>query len=544
MRSSRLPSLVLLAGVIVGGLVLQAGEGETPTADGSTGVEAGVAIPASTPPGTLSSTWYCAGGSAREGGFADHVLLLANPTDEVRTATVTVLPGAIVPAPPEVAEPAPGETTTTVGEPTTTTVAPAATTTTTIVPPPGEPTLVELPAHSRTEVVLREIVEAQLAGAIVEIDGGEVGVEHQITGEESGGRATAPCSTSAAREWSFPWGVTARGAREVLVFMNPFPDDATLDIDLATDEGTSRPARLQNFVVRGRSVVGVNLSEGFRRGQVSAQISVGSGRVVVDRIQTFDGTDPAYEGVTLGLGAPTPAETWVFPDGTVGEGITEQVVVYNPSEEVAEVEVEVRLDAPDTNGVPEPFEVTIPPRRFSIVDLAETGAEATADTPRRIPEGVAHSILVRSLNGVPVAAERVATSSEPSSNLGISATLGSPVAAPTWLFPGGGVSAEREERISVFNASPDEIARVTVVVLVDGDRVTVDELEDLEIPPGGRRAIRLTDHLEGEELPLLIESDGPVVVERGLFRVGGRGMSQSMGIPLAVDVVIPDPLEG
>ena len=72
----------------------------------------------------------------------------------------------------------------------------------------------------------------------------------------------------------------------------------------------------------------------------------------------------------------------MFPDGVVGEGITEQIVVFNPTDEVAEVEVEVRLDDPDTNGVPEPFELTIAPNRFSIVNLHEPDARRHARTPR------------------------------------------------------------------------------------------------------------------------------------------------------------------
>ena len=106
------------------------------------------------------------------------------------------------------------------------------------------------------------------------------------------------------------------------------------------------------------------------------------------------------EGITLGLGAPVPAEVWVFPAGVIGEGATEQVVVFNPTDEVAEVEVEVRLDDPETNGVPEPFEATVAPHRYSIVDLHEPDLEVTETTPRRIPDDVNHSIIVRSLNGV------------------------------------------------------------------------------------------------------------------------------------------------
>ena len=100
MRSSRLTALVLLGGAIVGGLVLDAADESTPTASPThPPVVAGVAMPAATPESTLSSTWYCAGGTAGAGGLADHVLLIANPTDRPRTATITVLPGTVA-APP------------------------------------------------------------------------------------------------------------------------------------------------------------------------------------------------------------------------------------------------------------------------------------------------------------------------------------------------------------------------------------------------------------------------------------------------------------
>jgi hypothetical protein len=533
-RSSRLAALVILAGVIAGGLVLDAAESPEGAPPSET-VVAGVAMPAAAPAGSLSSTWYCAGGTATDKGFADHVVVIANPTDEPRRAVVTVLTGVIAPK-PLVAD--------TSGESTTTT-APPETTTTAAPPEPPPPSVVDVPAQSRVEVSLRDLVHAPLASAIVEVEGGEVAVEHQVTTlAEGGGRATSSCSSTAAREWSFPWGVTSRGARELLVFMNPFPDDATVTIDFATDEGTRQTLRFQNFVVPGRSVVGAFVDQDVtRREQVSAQVHVGSGRLVVDRIQTFDGTDPALEGITLGLGAPELAEVWVFPAGRLGEGATEQAVVFNPTNEVAEVEVEVRLDDPETNGVPEPFEVTVAPHRYEIVDLHEPDLEVTETTPRRVPDGVDHSIIVRSLNGVPVAVEKVLTRSEPQANLGVSATLGAPLAAPTWILAAGGVSEERRETVSVYNPS-DHSARISVHALDDGRTLEIESLQDLEIAPGGFRRINVNDHVDIENLALVITADGPVSVERGLFRIDGRGIAQSMGIPIAVDTLVFDPLEG
>ena len=63
--------------------------------------------------------------------------------------------------------------------------------------------------------------------------------------------------------------------------------------------------------------------------------------------------------------------------------------------------------------------------------------------------------------------------------------------------------------------------------------------------PDGHRSTRLNDHFDAREvLFLVVDADGPVVVEWSRFRVGGRGSSMSMGIPLAVDVLVPDTLDG
>ena len=539
MRGSRIASLAILGGVLVGGLVLQAADQSRPDGSAPPDVVVSTPLPAAAPAGSLSSTWYCAGGSATEGGVADHVLLFANASATDRTAVVTVLAGGFAP-PAVIPEDASGVSTTAP----TTTVAPASSTTTE-APKRAEPRVLKLPAQSRVELALADLVDAPLAAAIVEVDGGQVAVEHQVTGLEDG-RATAPCSTTASQTWSFPWGVTARGSRELLVFMNPFPDDASLDISFATDEGTREPLRFRNFVVPGRSVVGAYIDDAGgaqRKEQVSAQVKVRSGRLVVDRIQIFGGDDDDdREGITLGPGAPTAAETWIFPDGNVAEGVREQLVVFNPSDDVAEVEVEIRLDDPSTNGSPEPYELTVLPGRFAIVDLPDP--LAGPDDPPRVPPGVGHSFIVRSLNGVAITAERVIIASQ-GSNLGVGSALGSPIAAPTWYFAGGGVIAgERDETLTLFNASNDEIVTFSVEVLAEGERLPLTDLQDREIPPGGRIAIRLAEHTDRDSLALVVRANGPIVAERGIYRVNGRGISQSIGIPLAADIVVLDPING
>ncbi|HEX6419140.1 MAG TPA: hypothetical protein VFZ77_11620, partial [Acidimicrobiales bacterium] len=167
-----------------------------------------------------SSTWYCAAGTAVNGGMADHSVAILNPgTDDV-AATVTVHVGAVAGTGadrPDAVPPA----------------------------PPAEH--VDVPAGGRTDVRLGDLVEAPLAAAVVEVEGGEAVVEHRVRGEH--GEDVGPCSTYAADTWHFAWGSTTRDAREVVVLFNPFPSAATVDAAFATEDGPREPVRLQGFPV-------------------------------------------------------------------------------------------------------------------------------------------------------------------------------------------------------------------------------------------------------------------------------------------------------
>src|SRR5690349_1026531 len=110
----------------------------TPPPDPDSVITAGVAMPAAAAPDALTSTWYCAGGTASgESGLADHVLILANSSEQPRTAIVTPVTGVFA---PKIADPDPAGTGTTSSTTTSTTVA----TTTTTAPPPKS-TKVEVP---------------------------------------------------------------------------------------------------------------------------------------------------------------------------------------------------------------------------------------------------------------------------------------------------------------------------------------------------------------------------------------------------------------
>ena len=143
---------------------------------------------------------------------------------------------------------------------------------------------------------------------------------------------------------------------------NPFPETAVVDMTFAVPEGARRPNELQAFPVDGGSVVVVDVGAVVTRyGQVSAAVTARSGRIVVDRIQTFDGS-AGPRGMDVTLGAPRPGPLWFFPSGITGDGVSEVFSVFNPDEEsTAEVDLEVALEDPATNGAVDPFEISVPP---------------------------------------------------------------------------------------------------------------------------------------------------------------------------------------
>jgi hypothetical protein len=106
--------------------------------------------------------------------------------------------------------------------------------------------------------------------------------------------------------------------------------------------------------------------------------------------------------------------------------------------------------------------------------------------------------------------------------------LGSPTTARRWLFAGGGTSNQLDEWLVVRNPGP---SAATVAVTVLAGRPL--PLQSVDVPAGGRVAVRLGDRVQQAPLPLVVEATRPVVVERSLYRVGrdAVGLSAVLGVP-------------
>lgn len=530
----RLPIVVLVLGTLVAALLVDRAVDDTPSVETADAIDASVFPIAS--PGARSSTWYCAGGTADEEGFADHTVLLLNPTEQEATVTVTVHAGEL--APPSLVvdpddldeddgeEPADDESGDEGDEESTTTAASSD------LPEPQVQT-VTVGAQSREQIVLSEVVTAPVASALVESSLGGLVVEHEVRSIH--GYDAKPCATAAAPEWHFAWGDTSVDSRELLVLFNPFPRDAIVDGRFSADDGIREPVRFDGLVVPARGTIGVDLGDDVtRRDQVSGTITTRSGQIVVDRVLRIDGDEG--RGLTVQTGVPQPQQSWVFPDGYRSDEVREEFVVYNPGDEVAEAEIDFVVDDPETNGIPAPIDLSLAPGTHQVVDVA---------TDERVPAEVGHSAVVRSLNGVPIVAERVVYSDR-TNRRGITVTTGSPVESESWTFAAGAAGPDQDEFLVLVNLDQQVLSEIQVVAIAGGQRLPIAELDGIELAPGERRVISLDENTESTELPLEVQATEPIVVERGLYQVGdeSRGMSNAVGVPGPQGLrPPPDPLD-
>lgn len=471
-RTRRAPALAVLAALLVSGGVADS-RIDRGASRSATAVSA--QVPLAAPASARSSAWYCPGAPVT-GALGEGTLVVANAGDRRLTGTVTLYPdrGEIRQAP------------------------------------------IAVGPSGRTAVRLADLVSTAYASALVELDGGQAVAEVTTTGPL--GDTVAGCTSSASSSWYFAEGVTTRDAAEVLLALNPFPDDAVVDISFSTEEGVVTPQALTGLLVRGQALTTINVGEFVqRRESVSTTLIARTGRLVVGRLQAFDGT-VGRRGVSVGLGAAAPGPTWYFPEGLVAEGLTERFLVYNPGAVEAQVELSLALDS----GEAEPLRLTIP---------RESRLTVVAGEESRIPKGVPHAVTVRSVEGPEVVVERTLDGAAPSPRTGMAITLGARLPATRWVVAAGAADDNTDQWVVVQNPG-DRPARVSLNLLAEGSAGPVGNFTNIEVPAGQRKALHVNEALRRPTTPLLLTSTEAVVVERDLYRLRAPGIGMSTAIPL------------
>jgi hypothetical protein len=453
--------------------------------------------PVATADTARSSTWFCVGGADAVGAKASTVIV-ANPTDQRRTGSIRILSaqGTIATTPITLN---PGERRDV------------------LLPVPPEPpasdrssTPTETPATDGGELEAPQELgpdsERGIA-AIVEFDGGGVVAEHRVSD------SVAPCSAAASPTWYLPDGATTRDATTSITLVNPFADDAIVDVLVATNTSSARPSALQGVFVPAGTVRTVDLDRFVRRrSYLSATVTSRTGRIVTEGFLKFDGSG-TIRGSTIVSASPSRGSAWYFPSGKASSVLRERYFLTNPGD--TDLTVELAFLAADRE---EPFELDIPARSILEFDTANE---------ERVPKGVDYSVVVSSTsNRTFLASRRLQARSTLRS--GLSSTLGARVQSNRWTIADASADAQIDDRIAIVNPTEDptliSVFQIGAPNSVAGDWTPIEGAQDIAMTGGSRLDIRIGDFVAVSGGSFAVLSDGaPVIVDRTRVLVRERG---------------------
>ncbi|MGH9066244.1 MAG: DUF5719 family protein [Acidimicrobiales bacterium] len=376
---------------------------------------------------------------------------------------------------------------------------------------------VTVPAMGHVLVDESKLSAAPDVAATVALDGGGVAVQQRLTGPGGTSTSTSNCASAPSAHWYFASGSTAGGDQLLVSLYNPLPTSAIADLSFATDKGRFVPSDDQGIVVPGGQQVVLDVGLHVQqRPIVATHVHVRLGRLVAS--ETEIGKAAPGPGTWMALGAPATARTWHFPAGLVAKGAGEHLDLFNPSSSPAKVKVALGL----ASGSAEPIQLSVPPR--SVVDLA-------AASQHRIPPGTLFALVVSSVNDVGIVAQRSITDTAPRGQRGRASMIGGQPARQ-WALAGGAASPNGWELVVADNPGPRP-ATVSVVLL-DGDGAAAPGLGAVVVPPGRPVLLPLSKHLTAaqRQLPMVVSSTRPVLVEQDLSPAGGKGLSTVLGEPL------------
>jgi hypothetical protein len=491
MKTSRLG---LITVVLLGIVALTAFWGGSPAARVDSSLDE--IIPESGSTKTLSSTWYCAVGGLGESAPSSHQVLLANPSEEVVAVRVT-------------AYNAEG--------------------------PVGEPKTVIAVPMQVTTVDVNAVFGASELSVMAEFDSGALAVQHRITTSTSAD--SVPCSTTSSNNWFFPAQTSVLGSSALLVLFNPFSADAGVDITAAVVDGLRSPKEWAGVVVPAGTTRVIDLGQYVqRRDQFSVSVRLRNGSLIAESAQSFDiaaaGDVPPERGLRLQLGVPEARAGWTFAGGFKGPGVNEQVVVYNPGRQIASVIVQVTPYG-GASDPPEPFELSVPAKRFLILDLS---------AEQRIPDTGFHAIRVESSTQTPVVVARTtqlfgpptvaAVGTRPNETLGVAIGTATPVYAQQWTVPAVRTGPEQQPMVLIHNPTAG-IVTINLQALA-GEARPIKIAAGLEVGAGDSIFVPLAvpELAQAADVVLSLRASDSVAVEQLLTFATQNDLSFGSAVPV------------
>lgn len=426
------------------------------------------------PEGTrISTSWFCPGAAAGDGITAASVVIV-NPSDTEITATVNYFSDV-----PAVAE------------------------------------TFSVAARSRKEV---DVLRGQTVGVlvpVVEIIGSFGSVEQELI--YAAGDVTSQCVSQTSNTWYFADGFTAEGSTQRLVLTNPFPESAVVNVSYTTTNGRRSPAILQGIILDARSARSISLADAGAQNEarLAVEVIASTGQIIASRIQHYMGAGRL--GYSTTVGTPMAQRDWWFTSGRTGPLVSELLMVFNPSDSLAQVNVSFFGEG-ITNGIGVDQLSNIAAPSTAIDIPAGAFVAINTDALVDLPKGD-HAMVVSSINKVPVVVEHVLSQSVGGSSF-TAITNGIPdgLVSKKWKIPSGVLNGARNA-LSILNTTGID-GTFTVSASGPGGQVELPLLVDVAL--GGASVISIDVPADVKDGELTITATVPVVVQRRTTR--GHGL--------------------
>ena len=331
----------------------------------------------------------------------------------------------------------------------------------------------------------------------------------------SAGAASSRCSQQPGTRWIFPIASTAPGYDTYLAVTNPFQEEAQITVRVLGAKGDQIPSGLNNVDVPQLSQTTLFLGDFYpATASVGLDVTATRGRVVVGRLMKVSSRE-GVRGLTLDVGATAPSTRWLVPGGDVPAQGEEDVVVANPSDHEALISTAYQTES---GGAPAGAQdVPVP-----------AGSQATLKISDQVPGGTRHATVVSSTNGVPVVVERLTVGPQNA----YQTVLGAPGTAARWLVAAGS-TAGGTDTLALIGEGPNKVTCKVTILSGTGPNVP-GPLAGVEVTPGQRGSVDLTQYLNGQPAMVLVEATGgKVAVENDLaLPATYRQTVETAGIPL------------
>ena len=321
-------------------------------------------------------------------------------------------------------------------------------------------------AHSRATIVVEQIpgMESSAFSTLIEADVPVV-ADRTMSWDSTGygGHAERGTLTRATSTWYLAEGATHGSFDLFYLIQNPGDVATTVEVKFLRPAPKAPVIKQYPIGPQSRYTLYVDAIPELAAEDLSAVVrSTDGAPIVVERAMYSSLPGQAFAAGHNSAGVTAPATRWFLAEGATGSFFDLYVLIANPSNEAAEVDVEFLL----TNG-------TVVPKHYRIAANSRYTMSVKDEDPRL--RDAALSTIVTSANAVPIVVERVMWWPSPHWNEGHNSP-GETTTGIKWGLAEGESGGARNKQTYILVANTSDFAGSARVTLLFEDGTTAERV--------------------------------------------------------------------